>query len=627
MKYTNFEAALVAHLGFDPKTIDAVTASQKIHEYLANDFILEALLLSVSKLNTDDWVDDIAVSFKRITGIEITKEVSEQMRWNDTDELLHEVIHSQDYAMRYRKTLLIFAMRPLAQSTILLVYACKSMADKHVDNLKIIDKIVEFYSGFEKISTMLFRSFRKATEPAQNIRNNNFLSYLAKKFIEYNMLETLLSFYWYYAYVGESEIAEIILKELPENIDAHAEFQLSFIENFSSWEVPRIEQIKQKYDLVTDFVDGKPNIKLSEVFSTKGLQSLIPLCLYAKAKGSIEVESAVLWHVIKQSDSSAIFDRMKELSGYEVTKTVQRLPTKLRGQWFSEKLDNCNRVLVYRQISAQQIKSCKEAYTVNPHKFEILKALMRIHSFGGNDQDIKKMLEYSIEKISSKGLLIDLARYAIDLSCTYSLKLLASRFILLGYKMKDTKDILGKIMEQQKKLDARLKSEIDFVMQAIEFYKEITYSDRFDKVLYEVVVKRCTSLKATSNKLFSDNELSELMLEKQALEMLQNKEYTNLLKRFNTQNSVSISILDILLQAALAIGKGELVLSTYQALAQKDSFRAAFYNLEVGPYVLARNRNSKEFFKRGEGNTVSTIWQVPGIIENPVNKKTRRIAH
>ncbi len=65
-----------------------------------------------------------------------------------------------------------------------------------------------------------------------------------------------------------------------------------------------------------------------------------------------------------------------------------------------------------------------------------------------------------------------------------------------------------------------------------------------------------------------------------------------------------------------------LIVTAYQKLAALDPSLASYYNPDVEFHIVKMNRNAKEDSRISYGMT-SRVWQIPAILENPINRTAK----
>ncbi len=626
-KITNFEEKASLVLGFHPRLLDQDATSEKIKEYIQKKKTLEALLLTITHMDTENWNPVICKHFVEICGIDLTKEKAEHARWSDSNEFVDRIMH-QNVLDVYEFAMSLFAVRPLGDTTITLFFFLhEELNENSTSEIAIIKEILRFYEANERYADILFKAFRLLSDSLSGDLRNKICSLIAQKLLAIKKEEILISLYWYYSYIGEQEIAEIVISNIPLDEGTENQFHLSLFELFSWPDFP-IENIKEKYKHVQQIRRGeyhRKGVTVSGLFFGKKLPSLVPLCLYARALGDVETEIAVILALIRKNPVNKFFERLEEISGCKISTKTREDFLEKSGKYSVTIQNIAQQCFLGKALSRENIAKCKEAYALLHLSPVLLKGMLGIYSYQG-DKEVREMFEYSVSKIEAQSTLYDLIRGAMHTDSLWAFELLTKKFNRLGHTILRPEGLMGDIQYMYRKLNQNSKGEsVKLILQAIKFFQRSGKKSKDDNERSKKIEMACKNFKITqiSQKFQATTETREHKAEI----MFNNRRYYDLLSWFNSDDTVSVEILELMLKAALNEGLGGYVMRIYKALAEQKPARAVSYNMEVEPFILVANRRSKQVSIRGTKNIVSGVWQIPAILENPVNGLGRRISN
>lgn len=630
-KFKNFPEAIQALFGIDIKTIDETTATTTLSNSLSKNSKFETFLLATLfikcekiKLNNDFWLMIEKVTDCKIVNTKIFFKINRLLKSltsQKTDEaLIEEILQNRELLFgSYESIIILYTVLPNKIAKL-----CLSLFELHkegliIDRGDIIRQIIGFHSRFIDDS-LIWRCFYFVC----NTRSDNKISELkliqsfVKKLIETDQVKMLLCFYWYYMYLGEKSICEIIFTNLFDTYQEKISFEMPFASNGFFWGGYTFDALRAKYDKIVRAMNGEElKDTLSDMLIENQLQSLIPLCLYAKEVGNIEVESFVLWYAMKKSKSPRLIQRMAEISGYRAPVEFLGTPLDQKPKWLTNRLHDCRKA--FNGDCLPYSDSVKKVYSIRPFATEVLRALLKINT-KSNDLEIERMLYYSINKLSAPIALGKILFDAIISKNLYGLKLILTRMIFLSCY--DT--ILNSVDILRRSIKPFDVERLSLVREVLDFYKELVPKDEMNTQRFNFLDKKYMHLQNKTKNILGSLEKEELLEAKEALELLRQRNYKKLLQQFNNKTLLSLRFLEIVLKAALAEKNSKYVILAYNQLVEKNSVLASFYNSDIEPYLLER-RISRETSKIGMGNLVSTVWGRPVVLENPVDKQTRII--
>lgn len=452
------------------------------------------------------------------------------------------------------------------------------------------------------------------------------MSFMIEKIIEIqkDKKDALLALYWYYSYLGEIEIIDLLSAHLPF---ASFEEKEESIDDFS-WPWFSNELILNRYQKIISIIKKQSpdrKIKLDKLrtrMDEASLLSLIPTLLYARSVGDTYIESWVLRFVWKKKNSPRVINRISELCGYSVPEELSLMVDKQRGQWIVQSLHDCMKIKVDMSfIDPELIFSVKKAYTLQPFSIVVIDALISC-SIVCPDDDIRKMLAHSINNTTSVVDLSNSLQKSIRPGGDYAVQVILGRMVLLGMY----KNILHTISTiPVKNIEKKIKT-LRLVFLCIDFYGEFTPSDQKDHERFTQVSERF--LFASYNKSTNVSKKSSLKKNKETLNLFYKENYDALFALINSDdischNTVT---LEIILKAAIKIRNPYQIRRAYDLLVKLDSSRASFYNVDVEPFLSLRRKSSKNLTQASD-SLVSRIWGIPANFSQPVNVAARNVSN
>lgn len=624
-KLTNFDLMTEKFLGFKSQDLTTHLILQKCAYYKERKEILNGLLLTTSNLETENWLEEVSIYFTSFSGISLTKVETEELRWKKSGDLLKDLlaepISSQEEM--YEFAIKMFVARPLGDTTATAFFIYEIFAQKDSAGLEVSNVVLKFYEANERYSDLLFWAFKFLCDATKGNLRNRCLLYLTEKLRLIKADEVLLSLYWYYSYLGYEEIVNIVFEALLKNEVAEEYFRLSSFKLFHWPDLP-LESIKNQYEaLVSIQLETHPNSKLkfSEILFKKKFHTLIPLCLYAKSNGNLELESVILWRAIRKDEFGNLFDRLEEVNGYPINQRTRINFLFEKTPWVRESLLICDRCVLGQELTEGNIQRCKDLFTLNPQNNTTLKGLLGIHKYN-SDNEVLEMLKHSISRKIGNSSLSDLSLTALRLRSSEGLKIISGRMSELSYK--NTKpelilNIITKVYEKAVAKKNRKEEQILFTLEALYFYYHFTEKIRRDDVAYKSMRANCIKLKKSrvDPPVFKNTAQQNVITAKS---MFSNNSYRKLISWFYSEKNLSVEVLEIVLKACLKEGLGIPILEVYRELVNKNASYARIYNIEVEPFIRFANIKSKHKIIQSSGNFVSRVWEIPAILENPVDR-------
>lgn len=635
-KSEKFLGALQRLFGTSIETIDEKKLLQKAKGFLVEGFRFETLLLSSMGYRAS-WVNskedffllleeilDEPISIERFFELQSTSSTMNSL--NHEASILLMLQKGELEVQTYEELICLYFIAPSSFETQKsLVFSSLYLKNQSEKNNDLIKKIMEFSSTLTGPNSSFWAIFYSACNSYSDldIGDTTIVNFLSKKMIELGKQKMLVCFYWYYTYLGESNISEAIFTTLVDNLGDDFDFQMPFNEEFQ-WGVYSIESIKGKYKRINDVMnwrDKNKKLSVADLLEENKLGSLIPLALYAKELGDPEVEIYALWYAARQSKSIKLLNRISEISGYQIPHEFESTHIDQRANWLRNRLGECIHVSSSKKLSLKHIESVKKLYAIRPFTLEVLSALLRANVLA-NDSDIEKMLQYSIGKINSPVILGKILSYAITAKSHYGLRLVIGRMILLGHY----DGILFSLKKVQQYLNISDIEQYKLVRETINSYEEFIPKEEINRQRFNELNEQYAQYENNAIILFNSLQKEQLFLQNEVVELLNQKNYKQLFNYLKQKDVSSPVILELVLKAALVNRNGKYVILSYNRLVEENSAYASFYNLEVEPYFL-QQKISRETRRIGMGNLVSRVWGRPAVLENPVNKQAFRVTN
>lgn len=471
-------------------------------------------------------------------------------------------------------------------------------------------------SAIEKLCDCFHSIAEKITDGQRAVK---FSKVLISKIdeIEVGKQNAILALYWYYAYLGEKSIVELLKTSIEK-------LQIENLHNFiwpwydNKFIIQRHEKIKLTMNTV---IPGRSNLidGLRSKIERVSLRSLIPSILYAHTIGDIEIESWLLKFAWKKRNTTGVITRFGELSGYSVPKQVLNVVHADRGSWISNHLNKCTLVSAKGFANQKEISAIKEVYTIQPFNVAVIHSLIVINSIVPNDKDIEKMLANSITKITSCINLGKMLTKALQSSAMYVVQLVLESI----FKQRFYETILYSIKEVNFRQAKKKSITFELIILCLQFYEQFTpegkkhhkrlksLKDNYKQVSYGSISysKRIESIARN----ISQNQYLGLLSEK--------KKYDELFLML-LEKDLSVDIVENILQLAVKLQSPVRILDAYKLLVSLSPERASFYNMEVEAFLIVQNKYIKA--QSTSNSLVSTIWGIPGNFGQPVNRQTAK---
>ncbi len=497
------------------------------------------------------------------------------------------------------------------QAVVLVICALKRQKDD--GKLKILNSMFDLYFKNENHVQFLSRCFHSVVEnipsPSYRLPLLNMLIGMILRVDEKG--KCIIALYRYYSYVNEYEIVDMLSTFITSlGIDYTQDFYWPWCDN---------DLIKERYLKIVaakkDSSERRSDVldHLSTNLENSPASSLIPLVLYSRKMNDIENESWVMRFVWKKLSTPGIISRLSELCGFTLPKEALSLKHEARGPWFTRRINEAHAISTgQKAVTRESILSVKKAYTIQPFNPSIINGLIAV-SAKNNDQDIGKMLNTSINGISSYIFLGKALIHSIQVGSQSAVFILLKR--LASLKIYET--ILFAV-ESINFYSARNNlNSMKSIRICLDFYNQIT--PKHEKNNF-----RATKLRENYYGIDYDKEaFSRIKItfdnEQKTVELYDRKSYDELFEILSKKN-FSVETVKVVLKAAIDLKSPMRILEAYEILVGLDPMAASFYNSEVEPFIIIRNKYSKPTWSsRG---LVSSIWGVPANFSEPIDRKS-----
>jgi len=612
---THFTEKAESFLGISIQNKETSLTIKRIESYLKDDMPLKALILATANLDIDNWSPEIAKYVSEITNVNLTHDEANRIKWADSDIFIQSYLNNQNEVQLYHNAIKLFVIRPCSD-TLTAMFLLHQATSK--EKKQLVHELLFFYKSIPQGGKMFYKAFRILADLCKDRTRELSLKLVSQKLIDVKSEKILLSLYWYYSYLEENQITDIIFEVLSDNGFSDDFFSLSSFEMFSWPDFP-LENIKNNYNSLRK-KDKNYSKNISEL--NRKIQSLIPICLYAKSLNDPETESFILWNAFEKINSPVILSRLSELSGYEIPSEVFENSTESTIKAVQNNLAECKLMEFSRKYPDDKAEMIKKMYVLQPFNQSLLTVLMNLYIYN-SDTEALKMFENSVSRITYESTILALIRSCLTQKFEQGLDLIITR---LKFMMANSKFDLGQskslfigIRARAERISLR---DSDLVLKALYIYKNyatVTHETRDEE--FEIQSK-CYKFKSVLHqKEYKPDKRNDCVIKLNA-----EKEGMKLLKLYD-KNSKSFSVdeLEILLSVSLKMGLGDYVLRVYGEIAKRDKNRVVAYSILVAPFVGMANRNVREKIVRGTGNLSSRIWQIPAILENPVNREAKSL--
>ncbi len=549
-----------------------------------------------------------------LTGCKINTKRAKEIHAYKESDFFNKIENEPYFFSTYEDMITLYVLDKGVESTIVFLLAHKRMWPINDQQLQFVEKVIAVKARKSSWQWVAWDAMYRFCLRTKDEKRTDCLVALTSKLLEYGCRNLLLSFYWYYLYLGEREIAEIIFSTCFSSLENEGQkdiFQIPFVREDVAWAVDTAETFEKRYKKIIAN-------DVQRLVERGSLTTFVPMCLYCQGKNNSQTESLILWWLVQKVNSKVLFNRMAAISGFEVPPNLEIMLFKDRPIWLAKRLEDCRKALTIDYRHPALIKSCKEAYTIKPFDRDVLYGLFKQGSFS-SDTEIEAMIKHSVAKTTSANVLSSLLCRAMKTKNEYAVKVVLERILFLEYH--DT--ILRAVEKIQKDLVALQTKECELTVRSLEFYSEFVPTEEKDLNRLSLLQKKLNLL-GTFKTATTEVEKLRIAEERKAAKLLHYGEYKSLCEWLDQGNIKSLAILAAMLRSAISIGSTKHVLLAYRKLSEMDSAAASFYNVEVEPFFL-KQRITKS--KTANTGLISGVWAKPAILENPVNNLGRRITN
>ncbi len=412
------------------------------------------------------------------TGFEITEEIllknENTLSGGNDEKMIDSFFYKPHFQSFYENTLLLAFHHLTTNRSYKLLLACQICAkQRDLSQSILIDKLIKFVESCLSVS-----EYYSVVDFYSKYLHNDLIFSFMKEIISaiYTYQPPmLLPLYWYYDYLGQNEMIDILSPYLKHTSKKVNKLYVTFSKGgyVPLIETLSIDIIKAKYDKLVNITEESFEPSFSKALGSASQHTLVFVCLYAKNKGDIEREATALSYLLMRNKSAKLLDRMSKITEFTVPIELATIPLEKRGEWVMHRLNMCNNLFTDRGNDNKYFISCaRSAFKVRPFEWRVLRALIKVEA-SENEEEIRNMLYSAISKINSKILLRKLLEHAILLKSQFTCRLILLRMFILSY-MKGIMVTLatGLAKSDLEKADDML---IVLVVECLVFYKQ--YAD------------------------------------------------------------------------------------------------------------------------------------------------------
>lgn len=611
-KITNFTEQVGEFLNLDLHNMEVSSIIKQIKQCLTQKEDTQALLLAMAILDIDDWSCEVAKIISKITNVDLNFEEAIKVRWNNSNDFISDFLKNKDSSSLYKNAIMLFAVRPLGVQTVTALFLCQA---NNLEKDQLVDELIDFYAKVNNADELLFKSFRIISDFGENNFQESSLRLISNKLAEVKSEKILISLYWYYSYLKDERTTNIIFESLSRLKLNKKSFSLSSFENFSWPDFP-FEFIKNNYEKTKTSEGG---YKQRKNLWTRNVQSLIPICLYAKSQHDIATESFILWNIFQKSNSVVFLNRLSELIGQSIPLELLTKTPKEIEEFLNDGIVFCDKKELDPNITFKDINKIKKLYIIQPFNHNILSALLNAYT-KKLDGEALDLFKFSVSKIMQCSSILYIIKTCIFLKSDEGMSLVMNRLNFLNTKFNWNQSIsLFEIIRGRAKFMTRM--DTNLILQTINIYKNHAEQNPETRMELREIISKCYRLRSSVPRVNEGSDKTNDF----AITLYKNNEITRLLNMYDNKKPLSIDSLELILKMTLDEGFGNYVLRVYSAIVKKDPRRAMPYSIEVEPFIRMANRNLKNKIILGTGNLNSRIWQIPAILENPINRSARSL--
>ena len=621
-KQHTFRDAMKSALGFNPYGLSNTNAVKKIKGFFSEGKTYEAIILSVSLLDTNEWSKEVADELAHGIDIPLDKNELDNLRWEKSYDFIEKMISEEKDLKKIRNVLMkFFIVRPYSVTTNTLLLAYDNLLKFSEEKCVIAESLMRFFVYNPKCIEIVFQCFRLFNEYGQESQKEYFLKQTICRLKEMEAKEMLLSLYWYYSYIEEVYVKELLLDSLLDFGFSERDFNFSFFKNFS-WPTYPLDQLRGQYENIVADRSNNSSVKFSTRLTSKKFESIIPLCMYAKAMGDIQTEADLLWLAFSKKPTSNILVRLKEITSYDLPENYKKIFMMKNGQLDSIIKGSVRRCFSRKTMQRSDVEECKIVYSIKPFHADVISGLICIYSMS-NDKEVLGMIKRSVTRMNTPLNLWKILTSVLVAGDLSLFRVVTEQLIALGKKHSSVASdkfiyfLLGKYRQLHKYSS---QNDYTIVVEGIACYEKCLDNSR-DKINSRIIKEGCEKLKIAPL-VISNRKLSVSEKNGQVSDWFENREYQKIVTLCKSTTLLPFKVLELGLLSSIRIGKSSTVIEMYQRLLTIDKARAITYTVEVAPFIKIYNKinNSKGGSSKG---LVSSIWDT-SVLENPINQLARQ---
>ena len=571
-------------------------------------------------------------AIKKILGSDITYFSAKYDEKEFSTRLWSHYAHNTSptsWSYLYKQAIVCFIKYPnggIAKLMIAIAFDCAVEISEDDPRRIIIEKLFKlfFEKNQDRLEDVMANIFRELPDkPAEQDRCiAHVLDMIINKMIDAGQEYFCITLVAFHDYLGKTWISDAVVMVLQaRGCDIESLYQE--LHEKEIWPWYEKEYLDEKWHkLVHPPKDQKKKDHLSNFLNVASLWSLVPLILKAQKYGDVEIISRLLWHINRKERSQKLASRFQEFNGgYDISQAYFNLPLEQKGLWLNNQLTECRTMQKAKHnLSGKQVKSIKSLYAIRPFDTIVLATMFRAELLTG-DIELSNMYRYSVDRIKSHVTLGSLLIEAIRLGNEMAARVVAYRICGLGYfntLLFGIEYILGEIGNIA--IQTRNTS-LAIVGVMLELFQKVTFSTN-QRYLLALDHYNRSQQRFKAPKLASMKPPTVTREEGIVLKLFKAEQFASLIKSVS-EDETSVTILEILLQTVLKGSSPHKVVECYSRLARVDQRIAASYNSEVEFHFRIVNMKKRE---SKSGGLISSVWNYPAMMENPVNFQTKIVA-
>jgi hypothetical protein len=400
----------------------------------------------------------------------------------DKDGFISRMQRNRKFLSTYSELLTYYCAHSRSDSIVIsFLLASKRLRGSSPEEIAFIERIDELRYSQKTSAVSAWTAMYTYTSnlDLQSPYGIEFLDHLIHKITGYGFGSLMPLFYWYHCYLGNTEIADKIFASFDESVAIELTYN-PFLKGGYLWARETSESFERRYLELS-----KNPREIKRDLAENAMSTLVPLCLYAKERGDIEMEAQLLLVVmINNKVGPGLVKRMYEICGRQIPSKFDKLKVGIaRDQWISSKFYHCDNIVKTGIVDEIGIESCRRLYPFKAFDSIVIKALIKINAEFPND-DIQYVIKLRIGRTTVPTHLGSLLNFAVMAKNRYVVKLILLRLFILGYlnSILKTAEIIKDGLGDSHKEQWQILSEV------LDFYAVAASKNQID-------VKRCEKLK------------------------------------------------------------------------------------------------------------------------------------